>query len=137
LVPSDPQQPAAQGRLIFVDNAVDASTGTIRLRAQFDNTGALLWPGQFVNVSLRLYEQADALVIPAQAVQSGPEGQYVYVVADDLTADVRRITVERTDGDRAIVAKGLAKGERVVTRGQLRLGPKVKVQIGKSPAEAS
>jgi multidrug efflux system membrane fusion protein len=137
LVPSDPQQPAAQGRLIFVDNAVDASTGTIRLRAQFDNTDALLWPGQFVNVSLRLYEQADALVIPAQAVQSGPEGQYVYVVADDLTADVRRITVERTDGDRAIVAKGLAKGERVVTRGQLRLGPKVKVQIGKSPAEAS
>jgi multidrug efflux system membrane fusion protein len=137
VVPSDQQQPAAQGRLIFVDNAVDASTGTIRLRAQFDNTGALLWPGQFVNVSLRLYEQADALVIPAQAVQSGPEGQYVYVVADDLTADVRRITVERTDGDRAIVAKGLAKGERVVTRGQLRLGPKVKVQIGKSPAEAS
>jgi multidrug efflux system membrane fusion protein len=137
VVPSDQQQPAAQGRLIFVDNAVDASTGTIRLRAQFDNTGALLWPGQFVNVSLRLYEQADALVIPAQAVQSGPEGQYVYVVADDLTADVRRITVERTDGDRAIVAKGLAKAERVVTRGQLRLGPKVKVQIGKSPAEAS
>jgi multidrug efflux system membrane fusion protein len=107
------------------------------MRAQFDNLDSSLWPGQFVNVSLRLYEQADALVIPAQAVQSGPEGQYVYVVADDLTAEVRRITVERTDGDRAIVAKGLAKGERVVTRGQLRLGPKVKVQIGKSPAEAS
>jgi multidrug efflux system membrane fusion protein len=127
----------AQGKLIFVDNAVDPSTGTIRMRAQFDNLDSSLWPGQFVNVSLRLYEQADALVIPAQAVQSGPEGQYVYVVADDLTAEVRRIAVERTDGDRAIVAKGLAKGERVVTRGQLRLGPKVKVQIGKSPAEAS
>lgn len=137
VVPSEPQQPRTQGALIFVDNAVDPSTGTIRLRAQFDNADAALWPGQFVNVSLRLYEQADALVIPAQAVQSGPEGQYVYIIGDDMSAEVRRISVQRTDGERAIVAKGLAKDERVVTRGQLRLGPKVKVQIGKSPAEAS
>jgi membrane fusion protein, multidrug efflux system len=132
VVPPDPQLPAVRGELIFVDNAVDPSTGTIRLRAQFDNADAALWPGQFVNVSLRLYEQADALLVPAQAVQTGPEGQYVYVVGDDLVADVRRITVQRTEGERAIVAKGLAKGERVVTRGQLRLGPKVKVQIGAS-----
>ena len=135
VMPADAQQPAPQGTLIFVDNAVDPSTGTIRLRAQFDNADAGLWPGQFVNVSLRLYEQADALVVPATAVQTGPEGQYVYVVDDDLVADVRRVTVQRTDGERTIVEKGLAKGERVVTRGQLRLGPKTRVQIGKAPAE--
>lgn len=135
--PVDPQQGAPKGRLIFVDNAVDATTGTIRLRAQFDNADAALWPGQFVNVSLRLYEQADAFVVPATAVQTGPEGQYVYVIGDDMTADVRRVSVARTDGERAIIAKGLAKGERVVTRGQLRLGPKTPVQIGKPPAEAS
>jgi len=135
VVPADPQQPAPQGTLIFVDNAVDPSTGTIRLRAQFDNADAALWPGQFVNVSLRLYEQADALVVPATAVQTGPEGAYVYVVDDDMVADVRRITILRTEGERAIVEKGLAKGERVVTRGQLRLGPKTRVQIARPAAE--
>lgn len=136
-LPTDPGQPQPSGRLIFVDNAVDPSTGTIRLRAQFDNQDAALWPGQFVNVSVRLYEQADALVIPSQAVQTGPDGQYVYVVSEEMTADVRRIAVTRTDGDRAIVAKGLAPGERVVTRGQLRLGPKVRVQIAKPEPQPS
>jgi membrane fusion protein, multidrug efflux system len=137
VVPVDAQQGTPRGTLIFVDNAVDPSTGTIRLRAQFDNADAALWPGQFVNVSVRLHEQADALVVPATAVQTGPEGQYVYVIGDDLVADVRRITVQRTDGERAIVQKGLAKGERVVTRGQLRLGPKVRVQIAKPEPEPS
>jgi len=135
--PPDPQQPAPRGTLIFVDNAVDPSTGTIRLRAQFDNADAALWPGQFVNVSLRLYEQADALVIPATAVQTGPEGQYVYVIGEEMIAEVRRVTVQRTEGERAIVAKGLAKDERVVTRGQLRLGPKVRVQIAKPEPQPS
>ena len=135
VVPPDPQQPAPQGTLIFVDNAVDPSTGTIRLRAQFENADAALWPGQFVNVSLRLYEQADALVVPATAVQTGPDGPYVYVVDDEMVADVRRITVLRTEGERAIVEKGLAKGERVVTRGQLRLGPKTRVQIARPTPE--
>jgi multidrug efflux system membrane fusion protein len=134
---ADPAAPLAYGRLAFIDNAVDASTGTIRLRAQFSNEDAQLWPGQFVNLSLQLYEQPDALVIPAQAVQNGPDGQYVYVIGDDMRAEMRRIKVQRTDAERAIVASGLAKGERVVTRGQLRLGPKIPVQIGKPPAEAS
>jgi membrane fusion protein, multidrug efflux system len=125
-----------QGRLIFVDNAVDPTTGTIRLRAQFENDDAALWPGQFVNLSVRLYEQADAIVIPTQAVQTGPDGQYVYVIGEEMTAEVRRIAVLRTDGERSIVEKGLKQGERVVTRGQLRLGPKVRVQIGK-PAPAA
>jgi multidrug efflux system membrane fusion protein len=124
------------GRLIFIDNAVDPSTGTIRLRAEFENSEAALWPGQFVNVSLQLYEQSDAIVIPSQAVQTGPDGQYVYVIGADMLAELRRIKVLRTDGERAIVASGLAKGERVVTRGQLRLGPKTRVQLGKPAAEA-
>jgi multidrug efflux system membrane fusion protein len=76
-------------------------------------------------------------VIPSTAVQTGPEGQYVYVVGQDMVADVRKIEVQRTEGDRTIVAKGLNKGEQVVTRGQLRLGPKSRVQISKSAAEAS
>jgi multidrug efflux system membrane fusion protein len=130
-------QPTASGALIFVDNAVDPSTGTIRLRARFANRENTLWPGQFVNVSLRLFEQVDAIVIPSQAVQTGPQGQYVYVVGEDMLAQVRRITVQRNEGERSVIATGLAKGERVVTRGQLRLGPKTRVQIGKAAAEPS
>jgi multidrug efflux system membrane fusion protein len=137
VVQPDPGMPRVSGRLIFIDNAVDPSTGTIRLRAEFENAEAALWPGQFVNVSVQLYEQPDAIVIPSQAVQSGPEGQYVYVIGGDMLADLRRIKVLRTDGEQAIVASGLAKGERVVTRGQLRLGPKTRVQIGQSAPEAS
>ena len=128
---------AATGVLIFVDNAVDPSTGTIRLRARFANKENALWPGQFVGVSVLLFEQPDAIVIPSQAVQTGPEGQYVYVVGKDMVADVRKIKVQRTEGDRAVVESGLAKGERVVTRGQLRLGPKTRVQFGKPPDEPS
>src|SRR6185503_3309254 len=137
VIPADAQQKHPIGTLIFVDNAVDQSTGTIRLRAQFDNQEAVLWPGQFVNIMLRFFEQPDALVVPSQAVQTGPDGQYVYVIGDDMTADVRRVRVQRTDSERAIIEQGLAKGERVVTQGQLRLGPKVKVQVAKPAAEAS
>jgi multidrug efflux system membrane fusion protein len=118
----------AQGRLIFVDNAVDPSTGTIRMRAQFDNRDTSLWPGQFVNVSMHLYDQTDAILIPARAVQTGPGGSYVYVVKADMTAELRKVTVERDEGERAVV-KGLAGGERVVTRGALRLAPGARVEI--------
>ena len=138
VIPTDPSAaPRVIGQLIFIDNAVDPTTGTIRLRAQFDNEDAVLWPGQFVNISLQLYEQADAIVVPSRALQTGPEGQYVYVVGDDSVAEMRKVTVKRADGDQAIVASGLTKGERVVTRGQLRLGPKTRVQIAKPAAEAS
>jgi len=137
VLPVEAQQAHPRGKLIFVDNAVDPSTGTIRMRAQFDNGEAALWPGQFVNILLSLYEQVDALIVPVQAVQTGPDGQYVYVIGDDMVAEVRRIKVQRTDGDRAIVERGLVRDERVVTRGQLRLGPKVKVQIAKPAAEVS
>ncbi len=127
----DSDQPTAVGTLSFVDNAIDATTGTIRLKAVFPNRDGALWPGQFVNVSLRLYEQKDALVVPAQAVQAGPKGQYVYVVKADMRAEVRKIELDRIDGDNAIVAGGLNKGETVVVKGQLRLAPGAKVVIAK------
>src|SRR5512140_172400 len=89
---------AAQGTLSFVDNAVDATTGTIKLKAVFPNADNGLWPGQFVGARLKLYEQKDALVIPVQAVQTGPNGQYVYVIKPDLTAELRKVEVDRNDG---------------------------------------
>jgi multidrug efflux system membrane fusion protein len=128
-------KPLAEGRVRFVDNAVDPNTGTIKVRAQFDNRDASLWPGQFVNVSVRLYEEHDAIVVPSRALQTGPDGQYVYIVKPDLTAEVRKVAVERGDGDDSIV-KGIAKGEKVVTRGALRLSPGIKVEI-RSDAEVS
>jgi multidrug efflux system membrane fusion protein len=137
VIPTDPAGPRPSGKLIFIDNAVDPSTGTIRMRAQFENADVALWPGQFVSVSVKIYEQPDAIVIPSQAVQNGPDGQYVYVVGADSLAEVRRIQVQRADGERTIVASGLQPGEQIVTRGQLRLAPKTRVQIGKPGAEAS
>lgn len=126
---------ATGGRVVFVDNAVDASTGTIRVRAQFPNANLALWPGRFVNVSLTLYEQANAIVAPAEALQNGVNGQYVYVVQPDQTVDARKITLDRLDGPSAIIAAGLQPGEQVVTQGQLRIGPGVKVTVRtKGPA---
>jgi len=130
--PTGTANPAAQGTLIFIDNAVDQTTGTIKLRGLFQNKDNALWPGQFVNVGVKLYEQKNAVLVPTQAVQTGPDGQYVYVVKPDMTTEVRKVTVDRSDGDSAIIAKGLQGGEQVVTRGQLRLAPGVKVSTGKS-----
>ena len=125
---------AAEGKLIFVDNAVDPTTGTIKLRGQFDNKDLKLWPGQFVNVRVRLFEENNAILVPSRSVQTGPEGQYVYVVKADKTAELRKITVERTEGEQVVV-KGIAKDEQVVTRGALRLAPGVRVEI-RTGAEA-
>ena len=136
VAPSGETRMLAEGRLIFVDNAVDPSTGTIRLRGQFDNKDIALWPGQFVNVRVRLFDQKDAILIPARSVQTGPNGQYVYVVKEDKTADLRKVTVERTEGEQVVV-KGLAKDEQVVTRGALRLAPGVRVEIRPAAEAAS
>jgi multidrug efflux system membrane fusion protein len=119
--------PLATGHLVFVDNAVDVSTGTIKLRAEFDNRDLALWPGQFVNVNLKLYDQANAIVVPSIAVQTGPQGEFVFVLKSDATVEVRKIAVARIEGDLTVIAEGLGKGEQVVTRGQLRLAPGVKV----------
>jgi multidrug efflux system membrane fusion protein len=135
-VPPGSSHQANGGRLVFVDNAVDSTTGTIRLRAQFPNQDLALWPGQYVNVAVTLFEQDAALVVPADSVQNGPQGQYVYVVKPDLTAELRQVKLDRVDGGRAIIAAGLKPGENVVTQGQLRLGPGSKVTIRTKP-EAS
>lgn len=133
-VPPNSGKPAASGTLSFIDNAVDTTTGTIKMKAVFPNKDNALWPGQFVGTSLKLYDQKEALVVPSQAVQTGPRGQYVYLVKPDMSAEVRMVEVDRTDGDDAIIAKGLQKGELVVVKGQLRLAPGLKVVVAK-PAE--
>lgn len=126
--------PLAQGKLGFIDNAVDPSTGTIKLRAEFGNAGLPLWPGQFVNVSIDLHNQQNALAVPTLAIQNGPQGEYVFVLKPDSTVEVRKVKIARVEGDLAVVAQGLAAGEQVVTRGQLRLVPGAKVVVRPDPA---
>jgi len=118
-----------QGVLAFVDNAVDRSTGTVKLKAEFSNQERRLWPGQFVNVALTLATQGDAVVIPSEAVQVGQEGQYVFVVKEDKRVEVRPVTIGSTNEGLAIIAKGLAVGEQVVREGQFLLGPESRVDI--------
>jgi multidrug efflux system membrane fusion protein len=124
--------PPVAGKLSFVDNAADATTGTIKLKAEFPNTDKALWPGQFVNVVLTLHEQKDAIVTPSAAVQSGPTGQYVFVVKPDSTVELRNIKIARAEGDDTVVASGLQAGDQVVIVGQLRLAPGTKVNVGKA-----
>ena len=124
------------GKLSFLDNSADMTTGTIKLKAEFANTDKALWPGQFVNVVLTLYDQKDAIVAPSAAVQNGPNGQYVFVVKPDLTAELRGIKITRAEGDDTVVASGLKPGEQVVTVGQVRLAPGTRVSLSK-PAQAS
>jgi multidrug efflux system membrane fusion protein len=117
------------GRLVFVDNTVDTTTGTIMLKGRFDNATGALWPGQFVTATLVLYEERDAVVVPIPAVVEAEGGSYVYVVGDDDKAVTRPVVVGRSVGDDVIVTQGLAAGETVVTDGQLRLVPGARVQI--------
>ncbi len=123
---SDSDSNAVSGELAFIDNAVDASTGMVRLRAIFQNKDRVLWPGQFVTAVVTLHEQQNAIVVPSQAVQTGPKGQFVFVV-NDLVAEMREVVVERVEGPQTVIAKGLAAGEQVVTSGQSRLVPGIKV----------
>ena len=127
--PSNNASVSESGQLSFVDNMVDTTTGTIRLKATFPNESGTLWPGQFVNVVLSLSTEPNALVIPAQALQTGQEGQYVFVVKKDMTVEARPVTVARTQGQMAVIARGLQADERVVTDGQLRLAPGSRVEI--------
>jgi multidrug efflux system membrane fusion protein len=116
-----------QGTLTFVNNTVDATTGTIQLKATFPNEDGALWPGQFVNVTLTLSELTNAVVVPTQAVQTGQTGQFVYVVKPDQTVEERAVTTSIEHDGETVVEKGLRAGETVVTDGQLRLAPGVKV----------
>ncbi len=117
------------GILTFVDNNVDLNTGTIKLKGTFANNERRLWPGQYVNVALTLTEQPNAIVVPTQAIQTGQQGSYVFVVKPDLTAESRPVKVERNIDNQAVIESGLSAGERVVTDGQIRLVPGAKVEI--------
>ncbi|MBZ5640701.1 MAG: efflux RND transporter periplasmic adaptor subunit [Acidobacteriia bacterium] len=121
--------PPSAGTLSFVDNAVDPSTSTILLKATFPNEDERLWPGQFVDVVVTLGEEADRVVTPTPALQTGQQGQYVYVVKNDGTVEMRPVKVARMDESEAVIADGLTAGETVVTDGQLRLVPGSRVEI--------
>jgi membrane fusion protein, multidrug efflux system len=127
-LPSGTHPPIA-GRLSFIDNSADTTTGTIRLKAEFENKDTALWPGQFVNVVLNLYVQDNAIVTPSNAIQNGPNGQYVFVIKPDRTVELRNVKVDRAIGDETVVASGLQPGEMVVTAGQLRLAPGTRVTL--------
>ncbi|HEV3239681.1 MAG TPA: efflux RND transporter periplasmic adaptor subunit [Casimicrobiaceae bacterium] len=129
---ADSSHALVTGRLSFIDNSADTTTGTIKLKAEFPNTDKTLWPGQFVNVVLTLYEQKGAVVAPSAAVQDGPNGQYVFVVKADQTIELRGIKVTRVDGEDTIIAAGLKPGEQIVTVGQLRLAPGTRVNPAKA-----
>jgi len=120
---------SASGELTFVENTVDTRTGTIRLRGTFANENRTLWPGQFVQVVLRLGTDRDVVVVPAKAVQSGRNENFVYVVGADGKAQVRPIVMDPEDDGQVVVREGLAKGERIVIEGQVRLAPGVPVEI--------
>lgn len=139
IINNDFQNPST-GELTFIDNAVDTTTGTIKLKGTFPNRDHRLWPGQFVDVVLTLAMQPNAITVPSVAVQNGQNGTFVYVVKQNQTAETRPVSVTRTYGNDAIISKGLAAGETVVTDGQVRLQNGAKVQIkdqGQSPVNAS
>jgi multidrug efflux system membrane fusion protein len=126
---------AEEGVLNMLDNGVDTTTGTVTLKAQFANSASHLWPGQFVAVSVELYVQQNAVLVPTTAVQTGQDGQFVFVISADRTAVVHPVTSGLVVGDRTVVEKGIEVGDVVVTDGQSRLTPNAKVEIAK-PADA-
>ena len=121
-----------EGKLTFIDNAVDLTTGTIKLKATFDNREHTLWPGQFVDAGLTLSVQPNAIVVPSTALQTSQSGTYVYVVNQDMTVQPQPVKVAWAAGDTTIIASGLQPGQRVVTDGQLRLVPGARVDIKSS-----
>lgn len=120
------------GKVNFVDNAVDVTTGTIKVKGTFPNEDRRLWPGQFVNVTVTLSQEQNAVVVPAPAVQIGQQGQYVFVVKGDQTVELRPVTVARTNGNDMVIKDGLKAGETVVTDGQLRLVPGTRITVKES-----
>jgi multidrug efflux system membrane fusion protein len=131
----DDKTELAEGELTLIDNQVDVATGTIHLKAQFDNAEEPLWPGEFVNARIVLSTRQDVVTVPAEAIMQGPEGPYVYVLSANGTAQRRRVDVAATQEGLAVISKGLAAGERVVVEGQYRLTDGAKVKIG-APQQA-
>ena len=127
---------APVGTVTFIDNNVDPTTGTIQLRATFANTDNKLWPGQFVQLALQLDMLTNAVVVPSQAVQASQSGPFIYVVKADQTVAQRPVTVGVPFQNRIVIANGIAAGETVVTDGQLRLAPGLKVNSTNAPSAA-
>lgn len=134
--PTDPDH-ISHGVLDFVDNAVDTSTGTIRLKGLFPNDDGLLWPGEFVRVLLTLTTERDAVVVPSEAVMTGQSGQFTFVVKDDLTVQSRPVKVGRNLDGLTAIDEGIAAGEKVVTDGQLRLVQGAKIELKPPNGQAS
>ncbi len=130
--PNGDDRGPARGKLTFADNAVDSSTGTIKLKATFENTGNRLWPGQFVNVVLTVRNQGNAIIVPSQAVQTSQKGQFVYVVRNNKV-EMRPVVINRNVGNDIAIESGVQPGEVVVTDGQSRLVPGAEIQIAKTP----
>lgn len=128
IIPADSKDPEP-GALSFLDNTVDVSTGTVKLKGNFPNPEKRLWPGQFVNVILSLTERPNSIVVPSRAVQTGQSGEYVFVVKPDLTVESRPVIVGDVLDDSTVIESGLKAGETVVTDGQLRLVPGAPVEI--------
>ena len=118
-----------KGIVSFFDNTVDPTTGTIRLKAAFDNTGKQLWPGQFVTLSVILGMKNNAVVVPSQAIQTGQSGQFVFVIKSDATAEIRQVVSGPVSQGMTVIEKGLQSGEQVVVDGQMRVIPGGKVEI--------
>jgi multidrug efflux system membrane fusion protein len=135
MVPQDPEHPK-QGTVIFVDNAVDTATGTLHMKASFDNAANQFIPGMFVNVQLRLSEQSNAKVVPTPAVTEGPNGKFVYVVKSDQTVEMRSVVSTYALAGESVIESGLERGEIVVVDGQTRLTPGAKVQITRNSSVA-
>src|SRR5881296_4530543 len=133
--PSKEDTTFSEGVLTFIDNSVDTTTGTVLLKAEFPNRDSALWPGEFLNTRLQLYIEDKALVVPSQAVMSGQQGSYLFVLNQDGTARSQPVTVERTAGAYAVLAQGaeggggVRPGDEVVTDGQLRLVPGAPVEV--------
>lgn len=135
--PNDDAAPAV-GSITFVDNAVDQTTGTIKVKGTFPNTDRRLWPGQYVNVVVTLTMDPEAIVVPSVAVQTGQQGQYVFVVNAEQKVDLRPVTVKRTSATETVIESGLKPGETVVTDGHLRLVPGSRITVkgqGEAPAD--
>jgi membrane fusion protein, multidrug efflux system len=132
----DSTEKPEKGTLIFIENTVDPSTGSILLKAKFDNKTERLWPGQYVNVVLTLGTLSDAVVVPAQAVQTGQQGDYVYLLKEDQTVEFKIVTVDRIVENEAVIRSGVVPGQTVVTDGQLRLTPGAKVKVSAEPGKA-
>jgi multidrug efflux system membrane fusion protein len=126
----------SMGHITFIDNAVDQTTGTIKIKGSFPNADRRLWPGQFVNVIVTLTTNPTAVVVPTAAIQAGQQGDFAFVVKSDQTVDLRSVTVDRTSGAETIVKDGLKPGETVVTDGQLRLVAGTHVKLKSDSARA-